>query len=132
LTRGMRFGCGAIRLVVIVTLLGLNEQFGERLSAPDLVREVLDELRAKVDAGQAKFTYSVPASYESGANELGKTVLGFSQIRSELDGLGYDCTEVHRGSKRELFEAQLIESCEDHNISQEMVVGTLQRRPEGD
>jgi len=87
----------------------------------------LEQLSNIAATGSQTFTYTVPAEWDSGEVQ-GTPVLGFNRIREQLDALGYDCVEVHRGIGRELFDAGLSDSyCLDDKM-REVVVGRFQRR----
>lgn len=86
-------------------------------------REWLEEL---LSSSPDEFWYSVSAASDSGSVR-GVPVWTFDQYKDELQSLGYDCAEIHRGVDRDLFEQGVIKSC-NADKPEEIVAGRFVRR----
>jgi hypothetical protein len=108
---------------VIVALMGLSETFGRR-TREDLEQEQLADLRQSAEAAGESLTYSMPAV----TPENGLFLFDFDRVKQEMELLGFDCVEIHRGIDRDLFDAGIAPMCSLDQPT-EIIVGKFDRRP---
>jgi hypothetical protein len=101
--------------------MGLTETFGSRSDGED-EEEELARLREFANAAGESFGYQMEALVTG----LYPT-LGFDRVRYELDLLGFDCTEIHRGIDQDLFAAGVANFCRDDHPT-EVIVARFNRR----
>jgi hypothetical protein len=110
-------------LWVVVGACGLAERFGRR-SDEEYLTDDLAHLREFVREAGDTATVVRPAS----AHEGGIPILGFDDVSSEMDALGFDLTEVHRGVDRDLAESG-VRCAYSLDEPTEVIVGVFVRRP---
>jgi 3-keto-L-gulonate-6-phosphate decarboxylase len=69
-------------------------------------------------------TYSMPV----GVPENGLFMFDFDRVKHELELLGYDCVEVHRGMDTELFDAGIAKIRALDEPPTEIIVARFDRR----
>jgi hypothetical protein len=110
-----------LRLALITVALGLAEVFGGK-SDDGYEEEELRRLRELAEGAAESFGWQMPASATGGF-----PVLDFDRVRSELDLLGFDCTEIHRGIDQDLFESG-VRNVWSGDPPTEVIVARVERR----
>jgi hypothetical protein len=109
-------------LGLVVGVCGLTERFGLRSDEEYLADDLAHLRKFAREAGDTA-TVVRPAS----ANDGGVPILGFDAVRSEMDSLGFELAEVHRGVDRDLAESG-VRCAYSLDQPREIIVGVFVRR----